>query len=321
MRVEPIASATSSRCASLTLSIWRPLSTTLPAGNDVEMGGGSYSFIQIPRRSSPVAFSRTHTSATQQRRPRSIIHTKESVALARQIDTESIVLHENHNILPLSKTANVAVIGPMEHGYINYGDYVVNGSYLTGVSPYDGIKAASSGSTTFTQGCERWLRPIRTSSGKASTPLPASTSTSRTLTSSVPCPTSSRPSSTGKPTVVVFSSGKPINEAWISEYQSEEGGNSLADILFGNENPFGKLSAGFLYDVGTTPVYYDYLNSGRPVDIGKEYEDGTHHYSTFEYGPVKLSKMKVNAKDTVTVSVDVTNKSTHDGADYCPGAR
>lgn len=48
------------------------------------------------------------------------IHTKKNIALARQIDTKSIVLLENHNdVLPLSKTANIAVIGPMGHGFMN----------------------------------------------------------------------------------------------------------------------------------------------------------------------------------------------------------
>lgn len=50
----------------------------------------------------------------------SLVHTNETIALARQIDTESIVLLENHNnILPLSKSASVAVIGPMAHGFMN----------------------------------------------------------------------------------------------------------------------------------------------------------------------------------------------------------
>lgn len=150
---------------------------------------------------------------------------------------------------------------------------------------------------------------------------------------------------TGKPTVVVFSSGKPITEPWISSsasalvqqfYPSEQGGNALADILFGDTNPSGKLSVGFPYDVGTTPIYYDYLNSGRTVSPGQEYPNGTlefgHQYvlntpvplyefgyglsySTFHYSNLTASKSNVNANDKITVSVQVTNNSTRDGTE------
>ena len=150
---------------------------------------------------------------------------------------------------------------------------------------------------------------------------------------------------TGKPTVVVFSSGKPITEPWISSnasalvqqfYPSEEGGNALADVLFGDVNPSGKLSVGFPYDVGTTPIYYDYLNTGRTVSPGMAYPNGTllfghqyvlntpvplyefgygKSYSTFEYSSLTLSKTKVSAIDTITATVKVTNNSNRDGTE------
>jgi beta-glucosidase len=150
---------------------------------------------------------------------------------------------------------------------------------------------------------------------------------------------------TGKPTIVVFSSGKPITEAWISSnasalvqqfYPSEEGGNALADILFGDVNPSGKLSVGFPYDVGTTPIYYDYLNTGRGSSPGHVYPNGTlvfgdeyvlnspiplyefgygKSYSTFVYSDLTLSKTNVSATDDIIVTVDVTNNSTRDGAE------
>jgi beta-glucosidase len=150
---------------------------------------------------------------------------------------------------------------------------------------------------------------------------------------------------TGKPTIVVFSSGKPVTEAWISTnasaliqqfYPSEQGGNALADILYGDVNPSGKLSVGVPYDVGTTPVYYDYMNSGRGTSPGHAYPNGTlvfgpeyvlnspmplyefgygKSYSTFVYGQVTLSKTNVSASDIITATVTVKNNSTRDGTE------
>lgn len=150
---------------------------------------------------------------------------------------------------------------------------------------------------------------------------------------------------TGKPTIVVISSGKPITEPWISDaaagliqqfYPGEQGGTALADILYGDVNPSGKLSVGIPYDVGTTPIYYNYQNSGRYVAPGKIYENGTmsfgwqyvlhdsrpqyefgygKSYSTFKYGALKLSKSTVSPTDTITATIDVTNNSLRDGAE------
>jgi beta-glucosidase len=113
----------------------------LPAGNDVEMGGGSYSFQKIPDlvASGQLDIEVVDTAVARILRAKfaqglfenpylavpanqtaSLIHTPENIALAREIDAESIVLLENtKNVLPLSKSANVAVIGPMAHGFMN----------------------------------------------------------------------------------------------------------------------------------------------------------------------------------------------------------
>lgn len=150
---------------------------------------------------------------------------------------------------------------------------------------------------------------------------------------------------TGKPTVVVFSSGKPITEDWISNttaslvqqfYPGEEGGNALADILFGKVNPSGKLSVSFPHDVGTLPAYYDYLNSGRPTYPGFVGGDGNLYfgssyilntpqpwfpfgyglsYTTFDYSNVTLSSSKVSASDAITATISVKNNGTVDGAE------
>ena len=108
----------------------------------------------------------------------------------------------------------------------------------------------------------------------------------------------------------------------------------MADVLFGDFTPSGKLSVSFPYDVGTLPIYYDYLNSGRPTDAGAILPNGTlqfgHQYvlnnpqplyefgyglsyANFTYSNVTLSKTEVSATDKITATVSVTNESDVDG--------
>lgn len=151
---------------------------------------------------------------------------------------------------------------------------------------------------------------------------------------------------TGIPTIVVFSSGKPVTEPWIANstaalvqqfYPSEQGGAALADVLFGDYNPSGRLSVSFPHDVGSLPIFYDYLNSGRAIGdsghvdpngtivFGHQYVIGTPEpwypfgygksYSTFSYSALSLDKVNATVTDTVTASVQVTNTSPVDGTE------
>lgn len=330
------------------------VSLVLPAGGDAEMGGGSYNFEQIPNMVEAGSLDETFVDLAVSRILRAkfkmglfekpflgvsedmfnqYINTNETQQLARQLDVESIVLLENHDAtLPLSKTAHVAVIGPMASGLMNYGDYVPYKADHRGVTPLDGIQAASEGTVTYAQGCERWSNdesgfPEAIAAAEAAdvavvvvgtwsrdqgelwTGLNATTGehidlSSLNLVAAMPRLVQAI-INTGKPTVVVFSSGKPITEPWISTnasalvqqfYPSEQGGNALADVLFGTYNPSGRLSVSFPYDVGTTPIYYDYLNSARPSpNPGHIFPNGTLVYgSTYVFqSPLPLYEVNL----------------------------
>jgi beta-glucosidase len=239
-----------------------------------------------------------------------------------------------------------------------------------GVTPLDGIKKLATGTVTYAKGCERWssdqsgFAEAVESANAADVAVVVVGTWSRDQTElwkGLNATTGEHVDvsslklvgamgslvraiiNTGKPTVVVYSSGKPVTEPWISEkaaalvqqfYPSEQGGHALADVLFGEVNPSGRLSVSFPYDVGTTPIYYDYLNSARPNEPGSVGEDGEIHfgheyadnspdalyefgygktYTTFSYSNLTLSQTHAAATDTVTATVKVWNTGKRDG--------
>ena len=145
---------------------------------------------------------------------------------------------------------------------------------------------------------------------------------------------------TGKPVVLVLFTGRPLvlnqeNEtvpailnAWFA---GSEAGYAIADVLFGNENPSGKLTMTFPRSVGQVPLYYSHKNTGRPL-INQEgkfekfrsnYLDERNEplfpfgyglsYTNFEYSNWTISSDTMNFNEKIKVSVDVTNTGTYDG--------
>ena len=143
---------------------------------------------------------------------------------------------------------------------------------------------------------------------------------------------------TGKPVVLVLFTGRPLTIKWESEnvpailnvwFGGSEAGYAIADVLFGDVNPSGKLSATFPQNVGQIPIYYAHKNTGRPlrgpwfqkfqsnyIDVSNEplYPFGYGlSYTTFEYGNVELSSQEIKTADTLTVSCSVTNSGSVTG--------
>ena len=143
---------------------------------------------------------------------------------------------------------------------------------------------------------------------------------------------------TGKPLVVVLMSGRPLTLVWEDEnadailqawFAGTQAGNAVADILFGDYNPSGKLTTTFPQVVGQIPLYYNHKNTGRPFGGQQEdkyksrYLDVSNEplylfgyglsYTTFAYDDLRLSANELQPGDNLEVLVSVSNTGAVDG--------
>ncbi len=134
----------------------------------------------------------------------------------------------------------------------------------------------------------------------------------------------------GKPLIVVYVNGRPIAEPWIDEYADviveawypgQEGGHAVADVLFGDVNPSGRLSVSIPKHVGQLPVYYNGKRSrGKRYleeDLQPRYPFGFGlSYTEFEYSGLTVGPAaEITADGTATVTVQVTNTGDRAGAE------
>ncbi|QUL53208.1 glycoside hydrolase family 3 C-terminal domain-containing protein [Paenibacillus tritici] len=133
----------------------------------------------------------------------------------------------------------------------------------------------------------------------------------------------------GKPVVVVYINGRPIAEPWIDEqadaileawYPGQEGGHAIADILFGDVNPSGRLTLSLPADVGQLPVYYLGKRSRGARYLERDsqplYPFGFGlSYTEFSYSGLKVEPAEIQADGTAEVTVEVENTGTRSGAE------
>ena len=288
--------------------------------------------------------------------------TPADLAAARTMAGRSMVLLNNQNhALPLSTSVpSVAVVGPLaDDPSDQLGPDVPIGysaSDLASVVPVlDGVKAAVPHATvTYAQGCDT---SCTSTSGFGAAVSAAQASAVTVIVASEPAADSGEASSrsdislpgqqaaliqavaaTGKPYVVVLMNGRPLTlgavadnspallEAW---FPGTEGGNAVADVLFGKVNPGGKLPMSFPRDVGQIPISYNELPTGRPYDPSNKYTSkyldvpNTPQYTfgyglsytTFALSNLHLSAGSVSTTGTLTVSADLTNTGSVAGDD------
>jgi len=130
----------------------------------------------------------------------------------------------------------------------------------------------------------------------------------------------------GKPIILVLTNGSALAINWAKEnanaivetwYPGEEGGNALADVLFGDYNPAGRLPITFYKSVNDLPAFEDYSMAGRTY----KYFDGEALYAfghglsftSFEYKSVKPNAVTYNSNDTITLSITISNSGKYDG--------
>ena len=143
---------------------------------------------------------------------------------------------------------------------------------------------------------------------------------------------------TGKPVVLVLFNGRPMTIGWENDqatslldvwFGGTEAGNAIADVLFGNYNPSGKLTTSFPRNVGQIPVYYNHMNTGRPFN-GEKFSKFKSNYldvpneplfpfgyglsfTSFSYSDLSTTKSQISPSETLQAKVTVTNSGNYDG--------
>ena len=144
---------------------------------------------------------------------------------------------------------------------------------------------------------------------------------------------------TGKPVVLVLFTGRPLVMKWEQAnvpailnvwFGGSEAGYAIADVLFGNVNPSGRLTTTWPQNEGQVPLFYAHKNTGRPLEEGKWFEKFKSNYldvsndpvypfgyglgyAPFAYSEIRLSKTNLKGNETLRASVTVTNKGNIEG--------
>lgn len=293
------------------------------------------------------------------------IRSEDNLKASHDIAKKSIVLLKNENaLLPLKKDIKkIALIGPLAHNKEDMnGSWSFFGEAQHPISILEGLQTKVSASTkiTYAQGCNLYdnstalFKEAIAAAKQADVVIMA-------LGESAPMNGEGASRSdinlpgiqqdlleaihqTGKPIVVLLLNGRPLTIQWMDENVpaivetwtlGSQAGLAVADVVFGDYNPSGKLPVTFPRNVGQIPVFYNHKHTGRAYQGEHEkeslkdrvyrsrYRDVPNDplypfgyglsYSTFEYRKLQLSSTTLKKSEKLEVSIEVTNTSSVDG--------
>jgi beta-glucosidase len=285
----------------------------------------------------------------------------DNLAAEQDIAEKSIVLLKNDNqLLPLSRNiGTIALIGPLIRSVrenLGFWSYQWPDDTTRIISPWDGIahKVSSTTKLLYAKGCgiddtstAGFAEAVAVAGqadvvvmdiGEAPDMSGEAKSRSNLHLPGVQEDLIRAIRATGKPVVVMISAGRPLIFNWTAEHipailytwwLGTCAGNAMADVLFGDYNPSGKLPISFPRTEGGIPVYYDHFSTGRPaksdsdifyvsayIDLlnGPRFPFGYGlSYTSFVYSDITLSTPAFRPGDKLTATVTITNTGKYDG--------
>ena len=290
-------------------------------------------------------------------REKSEMLTSDHLKLARAVAGQSIVLLKNeHSLLPINKNVGtIALIGPLADNRTDpLGPWAGDGKEEDVVTVREGVKQKLSSQTKllYAQGCA-----IRTDSSNgieeavrlakradvvvAVLGEDAQMSGEAASRSNLNLPGKQREllqaiHETGKPVVLVLMNGRPLTIPWEAEhieaimeswFLGVQCGNAIAEVLFGDVNPSGKLPVSFPRNVGQIPLYYNHKNTGRPAIDSEKYSSKFLDapstplyafgyglsYTHFTYSNLRTTPRTIKINGEIRVAVDVENSGRRSG--------
>ena len=300
---------------------------------------------------------------SDEKREKETIYKPEFLDASLAIANKSLVLLKNNNsVLPLNKNQKIAFVGPLVSDDKNIiGSWAALGDrsgYATSVK--EGVLKLLGTNTncTFDEGVDiqstnRSLMQKAIDNAKNADVIVAVMGESENMSGEAGSKTNidlpglqkeflAELKKLGKPIVLVLLNGRPLTLSWENDnmdaileawWPGTLGGDAIAQTLFGDNNPSGKLPITFPRNVGQIPIYYNHKNTGRPYlgvsdpeqkyksrytdsDISPLFPFGFGlSYTTFTYSDLKLSADKINRNETLKIEVEITNTGNFDGSE------